>query len=175
VIWINYDLILLKVLLGLGSNLGSSRAAFEGCLEELAAKGRVVDTSRLWSTRAIGPEQPDYFNAAALIEWPSGPRSLLASCLELEAAAGRDRSREEKWGPRTLDLDLLLAETTVCRGPGLVLPHPQFHLRRFALEPAAEVAPDWVHPLLGLTVEELAEEARKREPDAILDVTNFEF
>jgi 2-amino-4-hydroxy-6-hydroxymethyldihydropteridine diphosphokinase len=164
----------LKVLLGLGGNLGSSREVFESSLERFDAEGRVIENSRLWSTRAVGPKQPDYLNAAALIDWRSGPRSLLDMCLELEAAVGRDRSGEERWGPRVLDLDLLLAETIVCRWPALELPHPRFHLRRFALEPAAEVAADWIHPLVGLTVEELVEKARKREPDAILDVTNFE-
>lgn len=167
-------LTLLKVLLGLGGNLGSSRTAFEDCLELLGAEGRVAAISRLWLTRAIGPAQPDYLNAAAIIEWPSGPRALLARCLEVEATAQRDRTREERWGPRTLDLDLLMAENLVCRGPTLELPHPRLQIRRFALEPAAEIAADWVHPLCGLTVEELVEKARVREPDAILDVASFE-
>jgi 2-amino-4-hydroxy-6-hydroxymethyldihydropteridine diphosphokinase len=164
----------LKVLLGLGSNQGNSRAAVEGCLERLDTEGRVSGTSRLWITRAIGPKQPDYLNAVALIDWRSGPRSFLKLCRELEAEAGRDRSGEERWGPRVLDLDLLLAENIVCRGSTLELPHPRFHQRRFALEPSAEVASDWVHPFLGLTIGELAERARKREPDAILSVSNFE-
>jgi 2-amino-4-hydroxy-6-hydroxymethyldihydropteridine diphosphokinase len=90
-------------------------------------------------------------------------------------AAGRDRAQEERWGPRTLDLDLLIADSAVCRGPGLELPHPRFHLRRFALEPAAEVAPRWIHPLIGLTIEALAEKARQHEPDAILGVSDFDF
>ena len=167
-------LTMVRVLLGLGSNLGSSRAAFATCLERLAAEGRVIETSRLWRTRAIGPPQPDYLNAAAVIDWPKGPRSLLVRCHELEATAGRDRSLEERCGPRHLDLDLLLAEAAVCRGPALDVPHPRLHERRFALEPAAEIAADWIHPLLGLTIEELAEEARRREPDAILDVLEFE-
>lgn len=137
--------------------------------------GRVVATSRLWRTRAVGPPQDDFLNAAVLIEWPAGPHHLFARCQELERAAGRERSREEWWGPRTLDLDLLLAESLVCRGPSLELPHPRFHARRFALDPAAEVAPDWIHPLLGQTIDELACEARRREPEAIIEVLDFEF
>jgi 2-amino-4-hydroxy-6-hydroxymethyldihydropteridine diphosphokinase len=163
------------MVLGLGGNMGDSRKAFSGCLHALAAEGRIIAVSRLWCTRAVGPPQPDYLNAAVLIEWPAGPRALLARCLELEAMAGRDRSAEVRWGPRVLDVDLLFAESVVCRGPLLTLPHPRLHERRFALEPAAEVAPDWTHPLLGRTVLELAEDARKREPDAILEVSNFEF
>ena len=165
----------MRVVLGLGSNMGDSRKAFSECLQELAAEGRVIAVSRLWHTRAVGPPQPDYLNAAALIEWPAGPRALLARCHELEAAAGRDRSSGQRGGPRVLDIDLLLAESVVCRGPILTLPHPRLHERRFALEPAAEVAPDWTHPLLGRTVLKLAEDARKREPEAILEVSNFEF
>ena len=154
--------------------MGDSRKAFSECLQTLAAEGRVIAVSRLWHTRAVGPPQPDYLNAATLIEWPAGPRALLARCLELEAAAGRDRSVEARWGPRVLDIDLLLAESVVCRGPMLTLPHPRLHERRFALEPAAEVAPDWTHPLLGRTVLGLVEDARKREPDAIVEVLSFE-
>jgi len=165
---------MLRVLIGLGSNLGKPRAAFAQALEALAGVGRVTAVSQLWRTRPIGPSQPDFLNAAALLDWPAGPRSLLDRCRELEAVAGRDRAREEPWGPRTLDLDLLLATSAVCRGPVLELPHPRLHERRFALEPAAEVAPNWVHPLLGRTIEALAEEARLREPNAILEVMSFE-
>ncbi len=148
---------------------------FSDCLAALAEDGLVLKTSRPWRTRPVGPPQPDFLNAATLIDWPGTPRSLLQRCRGLEAAAGRDRSTEPRWGPRPLDLDLLLAENIVCRGPGLELPHPRLHERRFALEPAAEVAPKWVHPLLGLAIEELARQARLREPDAIIEVLNYEF
>lgn len=164
-----------RVILGLGGNTGEPAAAFHHALDALARDGRIVAVSRLWRTRPVGPPQPDYLNAAAVVSWPGGPRSLLAHCRQLEAAAGRDRSTGERWGPRALDLDLLLAEDLVYRGPTLELPHPRFHERRFALEPAAEVAPDWRHPLLGLTVGELVNRQRAREPDAILEVLSFEF
>ena len=164
-----------RVILGLGGNTGEPASAIRHALEQLACDGRIEAVSRLWRTRPVGPMQPDYLNAAAVVSWPAGPRSLLARCRQLEAAAGRDRSTGERWGPRTLDLDLLLAEALVCRGPALELPHPRFHERRFALEPAAEVAPEWRHPLLGLTVSELVNRQRTREPDAILEVLSFEF
>ena len=163
----------MQVLLGLGGNLGEPSAAFARALEVLAGEGRVQIVSRLWRTRPVGPLQPDFLNAAAVIEWPAGPRSLLDRCRELEVAAGRDRTREEQWGPRALDLDLLMASAAVFRGADLEIPHPRFHQRRFALEPAGEIAPTWNHPLLGLTVEQLVEKAREREPDAILDVLDF--
>ena len=165
---------MMQVVLGLGSNVGDGRRAFSDCLAALGVEGRVIALSRVWRTRAIGPTQPDFLNAAVLIDWVAGPRRLLDRCRELELAAGRDRAQEVRWGPRTLDLDLLIAASAVCRGPNLELPHPRLHQRRFALEPAAEVAPDWVHPLLGQTIEELAEDARQREPDAIVEVLNFD-
>jgi len=164
-----------RIILGLGGNVGGTQTLFADCLTRIAIVGRVVATSRLWRTRAVGPPQDDFLNAAVLIEWPAGPHNLLTLCQELERAAGRGRSREERWGPRTLDLDLLLAESLVCRGPSLELPHPRFHARRFALEPAAEVAPDWIHPLIGRTISDLADGARDTEPEAIVEVLDFEF
>jgi len=166
--------VMVRILLGLGSNLGESKVAFSRCIASLAAEGSIDAISRLWRTRAVGPPQPDYLNGAIVIDWPAGPRSLLDRCLELEAVAGRDRAQEEPWGPRTLDLDLLLAEAVVCRGPELELPHPRFHRRRFALEPAFEVAPEWTHPLVGRTVTELVHEARVRDPEDIISVDPFD-
>jgi 2-amino-4-hydroxy-6-hydroxymethyldihydropteridine diphosphokinase len=166
---------IVDIVIGLGGNLGQTDAAFVGALEALAEEGRVRAVSRVWRTRPVGPSQPEFLNAAAVIDWPAGPRPLLERCREIEADAGRDRAREQRWGPRILDLDLLIAASTVCRGPDLDLPHPRLHERRFALEPAAELVPGWVHPLLGLTVEELAEKARRRDPDAILEIFDFEF
>ena len=166
--------VMVRVLLGLGSNLGDSEFAFSRCIESLATEGTIVATSRLWRTRAVGPPQPDYLNGAIVVDWPAGPRSLLSRCLELEVDAGRDRAQEERWGPRALDLDLLLAEGVVCRGPTLELPHPRLHERRFALEPAFEVAPEWTHHLLGCTITELVHAARDRDPEGVISVNPFD-
>ena len=165
----------MEILIGLGANLGQPGAAFARALELLSAGGCVRAVSRLWRTVAIGPAQPDFLNAAAVIDWPAGPRDLLARCRELESLAGRDRAHERRWGPRALDLDLLIAASAVCRGPVLDLPHPLLHQRRFALEPAAEIAPHWTHQVLGRSLFELCEEARDCEPAAILGTSNFEF
>ena len=160
----------MRLIIGFGGNLGDPAAAFAGALDALADEGWVLSTSRLWQTRAVGPAQPDYLNAAAVIHWPGDLVTLLAHCRELEVAAGRDRATEERWGPRVLDLDLLLVDGVVCRGPELEVPHPRFHERRFALEPAAEVAPEWVHPLLDRSVSELAEGARPAVDDGAVRV-----
>lgn len=162
---------MLRVILGFGGNLGDPATAFARALDALADEAWIISTSSIWQTRAVGPAQPDYLNAAAVIHWTGGgPRALLQRCRVLEAEAGRNRAGEERWGPRVLDLDLLLAEDVVCVGPTLQLPHPRFHERRFALEPAAEVAPQWIHPLLGRTVTELAEAARPAMDDGAVRV-----
>jgi len=170
VIEVIYDGLQMRLIIGFGGNLGDPATAFAGALDALADEGWVLSTSQLWQTRAVGPAQPDFLNAAAVFHWPGDLSALLARCRELEFAAGRDRTTEERWGPRVLDLDLLLADGVVCRGPELEIPHPRFHKRRFALEPAAEVAPEWVHPLLGRSVSELADAARPAVDDGAVRV-----
>lgn len=164
---------MLHAVIGLGANLGDGSATFAAALNDLGAGVEVIAVSRLWRTRPVGPEQPDYLNAAALVHWPNGPGGLFARCRTLEAAAGRDRGAELRWGPRALDLDLLIFEDLVWRGPDLEVPHPRFHDRAFALVPAAEVAPGWVHPLIGRTLAELADEIRAANPDALISCESF--
>lgn len=159
---------MLSVILGLGANLGEPERAFSRAVTDLAVDGEIVSVSHCWQTRPVGPTQPDYVNAAVLLRWPGSPERLLASCRTIEAAAGRDRSTEPRWGPRTLDLDLLIARALVWRSPALVLPHPRFHERAFALAPAAELAPDWIHPLIGRSIASLARDVRAGDPDAIV-------
>src|SRR5262245_2236701 len=125
---------------GLGANLGERRATLQSAVRGLAGHGRVVRVSDLYETAAVGPPQPDYLNAAVLLETPLGPQGALSALLALEQAHGRER--RERWGPRTLDLDLLCSPGLVLDEPGLALPHPELTRRAFALVPLLDVLPD---------------------------------
>jgi 2-amino-4-hydroxy-6-hydroxymethyldihydropteridine diphosphokinase len=143
------------LLLGFGGNLGDVAASFKAAAAALGLEHRLLSASGLWRSAPIGPPQPDYLNAALLVEVGTPLRNLLATCQTLEAAAGRDRTREPRWAPRALDIDLLVAPGLVVESPRLTLPHPRFAERRFALLPACELAPDWIHPRLCRPLREL--------------------
>jgi 2-amino-4-hydroxy-6-hydroxymethyldihydropteridine diphosphokinase len=145
------------LLLGLGGNLDDPPRAFRRALCELAASHPTVSVSGLYRTAPHGPPQPRYWNLTALIDARGPLCELLLECQRLEQHAGRERESDQRWGPRPLDIDLLLTPAVVHRGPLLVLPHPRLLERAFALVPAAEIVPDWVHPLTGRS---LAEHAR---------------
>src|SRR3972149_84228 len=131
-----------RCLIGLGSNLGNRRETFEKALAELRGHPcmQVAAVSSFHETAPIGgpAHQPAFLNAAALLDVSLQPQALLELLQQIEAEHGR--RREETWGPRTLDLDLLLYEDLILSTPTLELPHPRMAWRRFVLEPAAEVA-----------------------------------
>jgi len=132
-----------RAYIGLGSNLGDRRALLEEALRRLDADPSVsvsaVSTFR--ETEPVGVvDQPRFLNAAAAIETTLEPRELLERLLAVERELGRDRSGEH-WGPRTVDLDLLLFGDVVVDEPGLAVPHPRLHERRFVLEPLLELDP----------------------------------
>jgi 2-amino-4-hydroxy-6-hydroxymethyldihydropteridine diphosphokinase len=150
-----------RVALGLGSNVGDRRAHLETALSDLRARLEVLAVSRFVATEPVGgPPQGEFLNAAALVETELSPRALLELAHALEDAAGRQR--EVRWGPRPLDIDLLLYGDEVVRDADLVIPHPRLHERRFVLEPLAEIAPDWIVPRLDRTVRELREDLHHR-------------
>ncbi|MGA7931942.1 MAG: 2-amino-4-hydroxy-6-hydroxymethyldihydropteridine diphosphokinase, partial [Kovacikia sp.] len=108
-----------------------------------------------YQTKAVGPPQPDYLNGCALLRVTLTPQALLETLLNIEANFGR--VRRERWGPRVLDLDLLLFDDLILNLPGLQIPHPHLTERAFVLVPLAEIAPKWVEPGSGKTIAELVQ------------------
>ena len=145
-----------RVVLGLGANLGDRAQALQGAVNALGAHNAidVAAVSPIFATAPVGgPEQPDYLNAVAIVRTTLSPHEMLRECHQIEAAAGRERVI--RWGPRTLDLDLLEFDGRRMDDPELTLPHPRAAQRAFVLAPWAAVAPD-DHPGGGpLSVAEL--------------------
>lgn len=144
--------------LALGSNLGDRHAHLRFALGALAALPgtTLLGVSGILETDPVGPvPQGKYLNAAAAIETRLGPHDLLARLHGIERAAGRDRATGERWGPRTLDLDLLLYAGVILNGPGLTVPHPRLHERLFVLEPLSQIAPSLIVPGLGRSISDL--------------------
>ena len=133
--------------IGLGANLGERLATLKSALAGLSRLGSVQGISAVYETAAVGPPQPDYLNAAVLLESGLGPLELLGQLLEVERQHGRER--RERWGPRTLDLDLLFSPGLVLTEPALTLPHPELARRVFALAPLLDVAPEAREPRSG--------------------------
>jgi len=143
------------VLLGLGSNLGDRERALERGLRLLGERGfRQERLSSTYLTEPVGgPPQGWFLNIVVGGATELSPEALLAVCLDTERDVGRTPS--ERWGPRTLDVDLLLYGDEIVERPDLSVPHPRLHERLFVLVPMAEIAADRRHPALDLTVQEL--------------------
>lgn len=145
----------MRAFVGVGSNLGDRWARLALAARALRATPRValIRASRVWDSAPVGPPQPRYLNAVLELETGLPPRQLLAALREVERAAGRERRL--RWGPRTLDLDLLLYADLVLQVVGLTVPHPAIASRRFVLAPLAELGPDRPVPGTGATVAQL--------------------
>tara|TARA_B100000405_G_scaffold32843_1_gene22590 strand:- start:419 stop:895 length:477 start_codon:yes stop_codon:yes gene_type:complete len=145
------------VWIGLGSNLGDRAEHLEGAVRSLQAMGaiEVEAVSSVYETEPQGPPQPKYLNAVARLSTSLSPFALLGVLHGLEDAAGRVRG--ERWGPRTLDLDLLLFGDLAVDTPVLTIPHPRMAEREFVLVPLHELNPEARHPVLDRTVAELLE------------------
>lgn len=137
------------VAIGLGSNLGDRAAHIRAALDALAALPgtTVIAVSSVIETDPVGPiPQGPYLNAAAIIQTTLAPVALLNHIHAIERARGRNRAAEQRWGPRTLDLDILLFGESTVQEPGLTIPHPRLHERLFVLIPLAQIAPDMPIP-----------------------------
>jgi 2-amino-4-hydroxy-6-hydroxymethyldihydropteridine diphosphokinase len=150
------------ILIALGANLpdAAGRPPLQGCAEAAAALGRLpglrlVAVSPWYRSRPEPPMPgaPDFINGVARLAGEAEPAALLAALHRIEDAAGRQRPYPN--APRSLDLDLIDLDGLVREAPDPILPHPRAHLRRFVLQPLADVAPGWVHPRLGQSVEAL--------------------
>lgn len=145
--------------LALGANMGREKEYLDNAVKALDARedcrvGRVADyiTTKPYG----GVEQDDFLNSALELRTLLTPQELLQAVHEIEAAAGRER--KVHWGPRTLDLDILLYDDLVLDEEALVIPHPEMHKRSFVLDPLVQIAPNIRHPLLGKTVRQIWEE-----------------
>lgn len=154
--------------IALGSNLGDSGAILAQALADIAQlpNSRLLASSARYRTAPIGgPDQPDFLNAVCLIETQLSPTELLHALQQLEQQAGR--VRHERWGPRTLDLDIIAIDELQLNDPELTLPHPRAHQRAFVLQPLAELSPQLI--LAGHSVhswlDSVADQAIERLPD----------
>lgn len=154
--------------LGLGSNVGDRRSLLQRAIGDLASSRlEIVQTSSLYLTEPVDyPDQPWFLNQALLVRTRLSPFRLLSCCLEVEEALGRQRRLPK--GPRPIDVDILLYADRILSDPQLTIPHPRFHLRKFALTPAVEIAADWKHPRLGISLAGLLE--RCHDPAQVVRV-----
>ncbi|MBI4614034.1 MAG: 2-amino-4-hydroxy-6-hydroxymethyldihydropteridine diphosphokinase, partial [Planctomycetes bacterium] len=141
-----------RAAVALGSNLGDRLSCLAEARDRLGRTAGVALLARstIYRTEPVGgPAQGEFANAVDLFDVEPEPCEFLEALLAIERAMGR--VRRERWGPRSIDLDLLFHGMSATESPGLALPHPELHKRSFVLAPLAEVAPDWSHPVLGLT------------------------
>jgi 2-amino-4-hydroxy-6-hydroxymethyldihydropteridine diphosphokinase len=148
-----------RYFIGLGANMGDRLTTIREAVRRLEAIGTIVARSRVYAASAVGgPPQAPYLNAAIAFDCDLSPLDLLARTQEIETALGRDRASEVRWGPRTLDVDILMAGARgelIVDEPKLRLPHPRMKERGFALAPLCDLDATLMHPELGRTLKAL--------------------
>jgi 2-amino-4-hydroxy-6-hydroxymethyldihydropteridine diphosphokinase len=158
-----------RAFIGIGSNIGNRRKNCVEAVEKLAQIHgcRFMGCSHWYLTSPVGVEDQDWFvNGVAFLEAEISARELLDRVLSIEAEMGRVRA--EKWGPRVIDLDILLYGSDIVDEMDLKIPHPEMHVRRFVLAPLAEIAPHVVHPVLGKTASRMLQELRGEDQQVTL-------
>lgn len=162
----------INVFLGLGSNLGD-RAANLRAAADLIAKnvGKIAKRSHVYETQPWGnPDQGAFLNQVVMANTILDPRDLLDKISRIERELGRERRRDQdKWGPRTIDIDILFYGKRIVRDKGLEIPHPELHKRAFVLVPLMEIAPDLEHPVLKRPIDELYMECGDNSDVVMLD------
>jgi 2-amino-4-hydroxy-6-hydroxymethyldihydropteridine diphosphokinase len=146
-----------RVFLGLGSNRGDRHHFLNRAAGELKKLGdtKIVWASSVYETDPYGKTDQDRFlNAVVELETALKPEAMFSACQEIERALGRTTT--ERWGPREIDIDILMYDGVVFENAALQVPHPDLERRKFVLVPLREIAPDLVHPVNGMTIEELA-------------------
>jgi 2-amino-4-hydroxy-6-hydroxymethyldihydropteridine diphosphokinase len=151
---------MITVFLLLGTNLGNRELFLQEAImhiEELVAP--VIKTSAVYQTQSWGKtDLPDYLNQVITLQTNLPAQDVLKRILDIELLMGR--KREEKWGSRIIDIDILFYGDAVINEPGLIVPHPELHNRRFTLEPLAEIAPEFLHPALNKNILTLKNELK---------------
>ncbi|MEO6849230.1 MAG: 2-amino-4-hydroxy-6-hydroxymethyldihydropteridine diphosphokinase [Mucilaginibacter sp.] len=143
-----------------GSNLGNRKLFLEKAIEYIEAGIAPVEKlSSIYQTQSWGKtDAPDYLNQVVQLKTALSPHDLLQKILDIELLLGR--VRHEKWGPRTIDIDILFYGQQIINEPALVIPHPELQNRRFTLDPLCEIAPDLIHPVLKKTIFQLKSELK---------------
>lgn len=152
------------VIISTGSNQGEREQHLQSAIEALEAHGfALLKASAVYETAAWGLEdQPAFLNQVLCFETEHKPSHCMELLLVIERAMGRQR--KQKWGPRTIDLDILFFDQAIINESDLMVPHPHLHKRRFILEPLHEIMPYYVHPVLKLTVSEMLENCEDQLP-----------
>ncbi len=153
-----------KVVLSLGGNIGDVKETFITVMSLLAKEvGEILLISPLYRTKAWGMEdQPDFLNQVLVLNSDLEPQELLKGCMEIEIKLGR--VRKQKWFERTLDIDILFFNEEIIETSNLTIPHMFIHERNFVLFPIVDIIPDFIHPLLGKSMNELKKECKDELP-----------
>jgi 2-amino-4-hydroxy-6-hydroxymethyldihydropteridine diphosphokinase len=148
------------IFLLLGSNLGDRNLFLQQAIQHITnGVGPIIKTSSVYETQSWGKtDSPDYLNQVIQLQTELSAQEVLQKILDIELVMGR--IREEKWGSRIIDIDILFYNSVFVNEPGLQIPHPELHKRRFTLEPLAEIAPTFIHPVLNATILQLKNELK---------------